>query len=322
MDLAERDTDGRNRLERGVGWALRNLDGLVGLGIAVVVGVLDIFSGAVSTGVTSGTVLLVLASLVFASLAERKRRTTDMRRAMQGTQQAIADAGMVRSLTGPEVEQALRRARADTDRWIFRGGTGTYLRAVTLPECVREAQRLRRALSMKVDIVDPSDDRVCATYARFRQTFAAPQDVGTEREWTVERTRAESYATVLAACWYRQRMDALEIDVYLSATVPALRFDLSSSYLVITQDDPQRVNLCVDQGRPLYDYYVTELRLARDQARKVNLEVPVLLGQEPTVDQVRRLFEAMDLPLPTAYSDTDVRTVVDKALHPEHPYRI
>jgi uncharacterized membrane protein YfcA len=79
---AQGTAEERSRVERAVMWALHNLDGLVGLGVAVVVGLLDIFSNDLSNSVTSGSILLVLASLVYASLAERKRRTGDMRRAL------------------------------------------------------------------------------------------------------------------------------------------------------------------------------------------------------------------------------------------------
>jgi hypothetical protein len=308
-------------VESAIAWALRNGDGVVGIGVAVVVGLLDIFSNALRPDVISGATLLVLASLVYGSLAERRRRVTDMHEATSEARKAIEDLSLVRSVSGSEVEEALRRARQDTDRWTFRGGTGTYLRAVTLPECVREAQRQRRSLVVKIDIVNPADERACTAYARFRQTFAHRVDPAQGEGWTTERTRKESYATVLAACWYRQRLDTLEIDVHLSSVVSALRFDLSSSCLVITQDDPQRINLYVERGRPLYDYYVTELHLYREQAVKLNLRDAVLLGDEPTVEEARRLFDALDLPLPTMFTDRDVNDIVDKALHPDNPYR-
>jgi hypothetical protein len=102
--------------------------------------------------------------------------------------------------------------------------------------------------------------------------------------------------------------------------VPALRFDLSSSCLVITQDDPRRVNLYVERGRPLYDYYVTELHLYREQAVKLSLRDAPLLSDEPTVDEARRVLDTLDLPLPVTFTDQDVSEIVDKALHAENPY--
>ncbi|MEU5209977.1 hypothetical protein [Streptomyces sp. NPDC020742] len=311
-----------NRIEVAVAWTFRHLDGVVAISGATVVGLLDIFSDAVSDNVTSGATLLVLAALVFGSLTERRRRVADIREATAGTQQALEDLAMVRSLSGTEVRRALDEARQNTDRWVFKGGTGTYLRAVTLPECVRKAQAQRRSLTMKIDIVNPADTQACEAYARFRRTFDGGQaDTAQRRMWSAERTRKESYATVLAACWHKQRLDVLEIDIHLSSVVPTLRFDLTDSCLIITQDDLRRVNLLVERGRPLYDYYLTELHQAREQAAALDLHRAVPLSDEPTVDEVRQLFEALDLALPTTVSDRDVGEIIEKALHAEDPYR-
>ncbi|MET7486272.1 hypothetical protein [Streptomyces sp. NPDC005538] len=303
-----------HRLEDGIAWAVRNADGIVGFAVAIVVGLLDVLNENMDDNIVSGATLLVLAALVLGTLTERRRRMADLRAATAGTGQAIADLAMVRTLSGAEVALAHEQARRTTARWVFKGGTGTYLRAVTLPECVLEAQRQRRALSMKIDIINPADDRVCAAYARFRSTFGVA-------EWTVERTRKEAYATVVAAVWHRQRLDTLEIDVHLSSVAPALRFDLSDTALIITQDDPTRVSLYVERDRPLYAYYVTELHQSREQAVKLDLRDAVPLADDPTVDEVGRLLDGLGLPLPSAFTDRDVGDIIDKALHAENPYR-
>ncbi|MGW2047867.1 hypothetical protein ACWCPF_22190 [Streptomyces sp. NPDC001858] len=307
------------RLEDSIAWAVRNADGVVAIGLALTVALLDITDKGFDedNDIVSGAILLVLAALVYGSLTERRRRMADLRAATAGTSRAIEDLAMVRTLAGPEVGLAHEQARRSTARWVFKGGTGTYLRAVTLPECVREAQRQRRSLSMKIDIVNPADDRACEAYARFRRTFGHEDTGG----WTLERTRKEAYATVLAASWHRQRLDTLEIDVHLSSVAPALRFDLSDTCLIITQDDPRRVSLYVERGRPLYDYYVTELHQSREQAVKLDLREATPLGDAPTVDEARVLLERLGLPLPTSFTDRDVGDIIDKALHAEDPYR-
>ncbi|MEV4432984.1 hypothetical protein [Streptomyces sp. NPDC049555] len=308
-------------IEHAVAWTIRNLDGVVALAAAVTIGTLDIFGNNFDDNVTSGATLLVLAALVLGTLTERRRRVADIRSAMDGTRHALEDLTMVRSLSGAELESALDRARRSTDRWVFKGGTGTYLRAVTLPECVEIARPQRRSFTVKIDIVNPADEQACAAYARFRQTFSHRLHTVPGGSWTTERTRKESYATVLAACWHRQRLDTLEIEVYLSSTVPTLRFDLSSTCLIITQDDPRRVNLLVERDRPLYDYYVTELHQSREQAHMLQLNRTLPLSDEPTVDETVRLFEQLGLPLPSAFTDRDVGDIIDKALHAENPYR-
>jgi hypothetical protein len=310
------------RLEDAIAWAVRNADGVVAIAVALTVGLLDITNKDFENdNIVTGSILLVLAALVYGSLTERRRRMADIRAATAGTSRAIEDLAMVRTLAGPEVGQAHEQARRTTSRWVFKGGTGTYLRAVTLPQCVLEAQRQRRSLSMKIDIVNPADDKVCEAYARFRRTFGHGDTGGAFEEWTTERTRKESYATVLAAGWYRQRLDTLEIDVHLSSVAPALRFDLSDTCLIITQDDPRRVSLYVERDRPLYDYYVTELHQSREQAVKLDLREATELSEEPTVDEVRRLLDRLGLPLPASFTDRDVGEIIDKALRAEDPYR-
>ncbi|MGW6980922.1 hypothetical protein ACWGE1_15955 [Streptomyces sp. NPDC054932] len=307
------------RLERFVAWVLRNADVVVALCIAMVVGLLDIFGDVISDDVSSGATLVVLGLLATGSIVERVRRPASIQEAMSGTRQALEDLAMVRSLSGNEVGEALRKARQQTNLWYFKGGTGTYLRAVTLPLCVSAAKEQRSQLNVKIDIVNPADERACAAYARFRQMFGGQRrgdDV-----WTTDRVRRESYATVLAACWYQRQLTTLEISVHLSAAVPTLRFDLSETCLIITQDDQSRVNLLVERGQPLYDYYVTELHQSREQATVLDLRVASPLGQEPTVDEVRTLFDDLRLPLPRVFTDSDIGKIIEKALHAEDPYR-
>ncbi|MFD6225278.1 hypothetical protein ACFWFZ_00055 [Streptomyces sp. NPDC060232] len=307
------------RLERFVAWMLRNADVVVALCVAMAVGFLDIFGDVVSDDVSSGATLVVLGLLATGSIVERVRRPASIHEALSGTRRALEDLAMVRSLSGNEVGEALRKARQHTNLWYFKGGTGTYLRAVTLPLCVAAAKEQRSQLNVKIDIVNPADERACAAYARFRQMFGG-QRRGDE-VWTTDRVRRESYATVLAACWYQRQLTTLEISVHLSSAVPTLRFDLSETCLVITQDDRSRVNLLVERGQPLYDYYVTELHQSREQATALDLRVASPLGQEPTVDEVRALFDELRLPLPRVFTDSDIGKIIEKALHAEDPYR-
>lgn len=309
------------RLEAGVAWVIRNLDVVIAVGLGLTIGFLDVFGDVISDDVASGATLLVLGALAIGSMNERLRRKSDIKEASEETRRALEDLAMVRSLSGDQVGEALERARQQTNRWYFKGGTGTYLRAVTLPRCVEAATRQRAQLSVKIDIINPADEQTCSAYARFRQTFARRHHSGTAQTWTPDRTRKESYATVLAACWFRQRLDTLEISVHLSSGVPTLRFDLSESCLIITQDDPNRVNLLVARDQPLYDYYVTELHQSREQAVRLDLRGITSLSEEPTVDEVRTVFDEVGLALPSVFTDADVGEIIEKALHAEDPYR-
>ncbi|CAM5656492.1 hypothetical protein GCM10010329_11890 [Streptomyces spiroverticillatus] len=309
------------RIERFVTWVMKNVDVVVAAGIALTIGLLDIFGDVLTDDVVSGATLLVLGALAIGSIVERVRQPTSIQEALAGTRQALEDQAMVRSLLGSEVASALRDARRDTHLWYFKGGTGTYLRAVTLPKCVESAKNQRSQLNIKIDIVNPADDRACAAYSRFRQMFAGERAAATAALWTRDRVKKEAYATVLAAACYRQQLATLEIAVHLSSVVSTLRFDLSETCLVITQDDPSRTNLLIRKGQPLYDYYVTELHQSREQATELDLRRAPHLAPEPTVDEVRALFDALGIGLPRSFTESDVGEIIVKALHAEDPYR-
>jgi hypothetical protein len=224
---------------------------------------------------------------------------------------------MVRALSSAQVHQALTEGRRSTDRWLFRGGTGTFIRAVTLPDCVANARRERRALLVRLEIIDPTNVEVCGTYSRFRRSLAVDQT-----DWTLERTQRESYASILAAVWYRQRYGLLDIEVGLSQVMPTLRWDLSARSLIITQESPHGLALMVENGKLLYEYTQTELRKSFEQARRVPLELArnVQLSDEPGVHEVVKVFGALEMPLPTSFLDADLEDIVARALHAENPY--
>jgi hypothetical protein len=226
----------------------------------------------------------------------------------------------VKTLRGRDIDRAFDEARRHTDRWSFKGGTGTYTRAVTLPMCVEKARRERRPLQVRLEILDPADEALCEKYTRYRTSLSSGPD-GTGEPWTLDRTRKESFATVLAAYWYQQRFQLLDLSMGLTSTMSTFRFDLSATRIIITQDNSDFPAMMIMSDSPLYDGYVTELSTSLSQARHVPFEtVQVIVGEMPTEAQVREFFSAVKLPLPEAYSDEDVRQVIQKAIRAKNPY--
>lgn len=291
-------------------WLIRNADGVLALLVAVTVGVLAVLD-VLGTDRVNAAILLVLALLATTLLQDRR-----------SVAKRVADASAVRQLTGVEVGQEHTEAHNHTEQWIFKGGTGTYLRAVTLPGCVESARRERRPLRMQVEIIDPADEALCAAYAQFRSSLTPGPD-GTGELWTRDRTRKESFATILAACWYRQRFTFLTIEVGLPSTMTTFRWDLSSRSVIMTQDDSSSPALVFEKGKPYYRAYNRELATSFKQARRVPIDKvsELQLGEEPTVGEVRTLFTMLELELPLSFSDRDVSDVISKALRAKNPYR-
>jgi hypothetical protein len=292
-------------------WLKQDYDGVVTLAVvvvAIVLELLNVISGSppISTAVTDQAVLVVLGLLAFSILRDRRRE-----------RDAAGESQAVRLLNGVEIRRELEEARRGTDHWWFKGGTGTYLRAVTLPQCVQNAEREQRHLRIQIEIIAPTNEALCDYYARFRH--ARPD--GTGEPWSRERARNEAYATILAACWYMQRYTFLRIEVALSETVPTFRWDLSSSCVIMTQE-LNGPHVMFKAPSTHYHLYTRELDSSFKQARRIPLELAthVRLSQEPTVGEARCLFGALDLELPVAMSDDAVADVVHRALHARNPY--
>jgi hypothetical protein len=312
--------------------------------LALGVGILSL-ADIVGTNDVNGAILLTLGLVATSSLRNRAReeamdaqirdvlqttadmlarmpaRLDELESTVEGTRRALTESSYVRVLHGAEVGHALEEARRSAGRWVFKGGTGTFLRAVTLPECVDIARRRKHSLEVQVEILDPTDVKVCATYALFRRSLSDRPDA-TGEIWTVERTQKEAYATVLAACWYRQHFSFVTIEVGLSATMTTFRWDMTPHRLIITQEDPQFPAMMLEPGKYYYEIYSRELMASLRQARRVPINQldQMELSDEPTVGETRKLFVDLDLPIPRVFTDRDVAAIVGKALRPKNPY--
>ncbi|SDI10187.1 hypothetical protein [Nonomuraea jiangxiensis] len=337
-------------VKRVTPWAAQNADGAIALGLAIVVGVLGIMpdeifgkqGDQIQSQLVSAATLVILALVATALLRDRARqapveetitsgalaelpmrltRLEEIETLVTGTRKALDSLQLVRVLgSKQEITQSHAEARQDTTRWSFKGGTGTYLRAVTLPECVAAARRIKRHLTIRIEIIDPSNLEVCEAYARYRRSLSDSPDA-TGETWTTDRVRKESYATILAAFWHRQRYGLLDIGVGLSSTMTTFRWDLSASRLIMTVEDPNMAMTAL-AGTFYYENCDTELRLSFEQARRVPLEMynRVPLGDEPTLEEVQDLFERIGVPLPRSYNGRDVVDVARKALRAVDPY--
>lgn len=331
-------------MTRLTAWLSTYADSGLALVLALGVGVLA-WAGIAGTNDINGAILVTLSLVAAASLRNRAReeamdnqlhevlqdtkrmltslpdRLEKLERTVESTQRMLNENSYFRVLHGAEVGQALEDARRNTDRWVFKGGTGTYLRAVTLRECVYAARRKKHAVHMQVEIIDPANEKVCEDYAQFRRSLSDQPDA-TSEIWTVERTRKESYATVLAACWYWQRFSFLTIEVGLSSVMTTFRWDMTPHRLIITQEDPQFPAMMLEPGRYYYEFYSRELMASLRQARQVPISQlnRTTLSDEPTVDEARKLFVELDLPIPRSFTDRDVAEIIGKALQARNPY--
>jgi hypothetical protein len=117
-------------------WLRANLDAVVALLIAVTAGILR-FLNVLGAESVNSAILIVLALLAATLLKDR-----------QSVSKLLVDTSAARQLSSAEVSQEHAEAHRHTEQWIFKGGTGTYLRAVTLKECVKHARQEQRPLRL------------------------------------------------------------------------------------------------------------------------------------------------------------------------------
>jgi hypothetical protein len=235
----------------------------------------------------------------------------------------VGGLATVETLKGTAVlEPVFAQARAETTHWTFRGGTGTYTRAMTLPLCVAQARdRIpMRRLEIRLLILDPLNVPLCERYAEYRTTIPSLID-GTGEPWTTDRTQKESFATVLAAGWHKRSYSLLNISVYLIPVMSVFRYDLSDSRIIITQDHPEGPTMVISKDSPHYYAYVTEIDKCQEQARLVMIEGHYARLTEPLTEAaVRQFFVDVGLRLPDSFTEGDVQQIIQKAIHAKNPY--
>lgn len=311
-------------MKRILWFATVNIDVVVALLLSVLFGLLDV-AGAVSTQVMNGVIVLTLAALAASMLHNRVRDETGSSRLQLQLARWLGDEA-IRLLNGAEIPLALAEARNETNFWEFKGGTGTYTRAVTLGAMAKKARDSRNQHVIRLEVLDPDDLELCTQYANF---FRGLNDLSgasavkpSEMDWTGEGTRLEILATVLAACWYHKKNSLLDIHVRLSASMTILRWERTSDRLIVTHRGPRYPALMVRKGNRYFDILSSELFVSRQQARRLPMETlgQVKLSDDPTVPEARAVFDHLGLPLPPEFTDEDVAELIAKALHASDPY--
>ncbi|MBA2323355.1 MAG: hypothetical protein H0V92_04815 [Pseudonocardiales bacterium] len=287
-------------------------EGLLALSVAIVFGLLTVLDvlGA-DNNVVNAAILLTLALLAVTLLRDRA-----------SVAKVVKKAASVRLVTGPDVGLELEKARRQTQVWNYKGVTGGHLRTVTLPGSVRQAQQEGwGSLELRLEIVDPTEDVPCEEYARFRNSLV-PSAGQRKEEWTADRVRVEAYATILAACWHKQRFSPLSLGIGLSRVISTFRWDISIRHAIQSREDPSAPSLVFNDEQPYHRACQRELARSFDQARQVPIDRAKdhHLSDEPTLEEVRKLFALLGLDLPRSFPDNDVRAIIRKALAEQNAF--
>ena len=243
---------------------------------------------------------------------EQLGRIGDVSRHVEALRTELNGSAEMQKLAEPAIADTFAEARRDARQWMYRGGTGTYLRSVTLPALAAATRTSGRLIFLNIQVIDPRNDKLCADYARHR--YSADVWPDSESPWTRELVRDAVYATILAACWHRQHFGMLRIRLGVVPTWSSFRYDMAPSCLMITVRDREMPAYRVPAGKLLYEYWETELRISADQAEGVALDQAPALSWVPTCDEALGVLAALGMPL-NRTDDESVQAIIDKALY-------
>jgi hypothetical protein len=214
------------------------------------------------------------------------------------------------------IGDVLENARSNTTHWNYKGGTGTYLRSVTLPGLAKYARQKKAPFEITIEILDPTNEKLCNLYAHYRESVAASNR---QNQWTGKRTKLESYATILLACIYKAEEPLLNIRLGLSQTMTTFRYDIASDFLIITNEDPRAPALRINYNTFFYETYRDDIKRSLEQSKMVLLENTTGIHKgQATIETVRNQFELLGINDPL--SDDDISQIIEKSVHAKNPY--
>ena len=216
-----------------------------------------------------------------------------------------------------DIGDLLRSAANDTSEWWFRGGLGRYTRTTTLRLMDEAARRKNVRLQITIEILDPDNQELRASYATYRQ--GRNSALADASPWTETRVRHELLATILRAYKTKAQETMLDVKVVLSQFYSSFRLDVSSQYVVVTKEDKRAPALRCDKGTYFYNAYRDDVMLSASQGRHLGSKPAELDLSHLTPSVARQLFEHL-LIKTDGVSDEGMASVIVMASDTKDPY--
>ncbi|MES2773164.1 MAG: hypothetical protein V4722_03215 [Bacteroidota bacterium] len=162
----------------------------------------------------------------------------------------------------PKIDEALLNAIKGTKIWKFSGGTGSNTRQKIIPLLSRRSQQVKVTLQ----ILDPEDKGLCEKYSSYRNAYKR----GAEK-LTAEQVKLHVYATIIQCIYYQNFVENLEFYVYLKNSYSALRYDISTTNLVITQEDKKAPAYLVKNHSSFFIAVETEFETTKEASKLLDI---------------------------------------------------
>ncbi|HEX5403048.1 MAG TPA: hypothetical protein VFX16_12180 [Pseudonocardiaceae bacterium] len=314
-----------------------DLEYSLALVVALIVGVLALTGIIQSIQQLVATTLSVLSLMAFSTLRNSQRRrleaakidvldknvsglSADLRSArtlLEATQAVMEIPG------GLARDEAFNAALANPSVWHFRGCTGSYLRAETMRSVANSARKRAPSRSrITIQILNPTNEQVCAEYAAYRSALAEQRQAGTGDKWTTQQVRLECTACIIAAIWYSQH-ENLDIEMSLLDQMSTLRYDASDEIILVTNENSHLPALAVTRSSRLYHAIIGDLEFSLKRSTAIPLNRVATLPRVWTKISAPQLTEAMSrMGLRLDIASSDRPQLLELAFRGENKYRL
>jgi uncharacterized protein YggL (DUF469 family) len=164
-----------------------------------------------------------------------------------------------------------------TNEWNFRGGFGRYLRTKILPTLNDIASNDRTPITIKAQILNPKNIKLCQLHADLRNSVA---NIDKKKDWSANDVKENLYSTIIACAIFKRNNSFMDVSVYLNDFFSTDRIDICSNFGLITKEDRKIPGLKFGKGSVHYNAYKGDLSVTQQQSNVVgDLTIIYTIGQ-------------------------------------------
>ena len=215
-----------------------------------------------------------------------------------------------------KISEVFEKERSETKIWYFSGGTGRYTRTVTIPELSQKARNTNSHKTIKMQIIDPNNNKACVNYANYRNSLKSASN-GTK--WTAERVKLESVSTIISAVIHKSNNALLDISICLKESFSTLRIDLSSTSAMLTKEDQLEPALVCRSNSFLYRTYEEEILQTFKEYPQINTTIDFIVDMKSLKEaDIKNI--ATQLKIEDGLTDANYQEILKSLIENKNPY--
>jgi hypothetical protein len=214
-----------------------------------------------------------------------------------------------------EIGETIFKARTDTEKWWFTGGSGRYTRSQTLPYLASLARQKNKTIEIIIQIMNPRNILMCSKYADYRNSLRTADK---NNKKTPKSVQLDLISTIVSAYMWKTEQPLLDITLGLKDSFSLFRTDLSSSSALITKEDPIEPALLYENGTFFYNAQLQDMRQSLNQVTKLDFNIKFYGLNEIDETNTKELLTRLNFA--DLIADDDIKQIIKQAKDNTNPY--